>query len=181
MSDSSAPQPAPAESEAAQPAAGEVVSIPAAEYEALRREAVELKERLLRQQADFDNSRKRLRREADEAAERAVVRFVRPLLVQLDNFSLALAAATPEHFQDFAQGVTMIQEGLQRLLGDSGITTIATEGRFDPALHEVLTEIEHETERGTIVAVHRSGWRKGEQVVRAAQVVVSKGSVPPAA
>lgn len=155
--------------------AGDMVSLPAAEYENLQHRLAEVSEQLLRERADFDNTRKRLRREADAAGARAVGRFVRPLLVELDNFGHALEAANPEKFQDFALGVTMIRENLVRLLGDHGVEPVSTEGRFDPAWHEVVAEVESEAEKGTILDIQRQGYRMGDQVLRAAQVVVAKG------
>lgn len=155
----------------------EVEDNPAEEdpFEVLRAENQQLKEQLLRERADFDNIRKRLRREADESGSRAVARFVRPVLVQLDNFSLALEAANPEAFMDFAMGVTMIRDGIVSALSDSGISPVETQGQFDPALHEVVAEIPNDLPKGYIVTTQRAGYRMGSQLVRAAQVIVSAG------
>lgn len=141
----------------------------------LREECQALKEQLLRERADFDNIRKRLRREAEEAGQRAVARFVRPMLLQLDNFALALEAANPEAFNDFAMGVTMIRDGLVSSLADAGITPVEEAGAFDPAVHEVVAEVPADAPKGHIVAVQRRGYRMNDQLVRSAQVVVSAG------
>jgi molecular chaperone GrpE len=156
----------------------ETMEVGVAEFEKLHTENRELKERIIRQQADFDNIRKRLRREADQAGSRQLASFIRPLLVEMDNFEHALNAAKPEHFQDFAMGVTMVRENILGILGHSGIEVVPCEGVFDPAWHEVIAECEDpDKARGTILEVHRQGYRLGEQVIRAAQVVVSR---PPA-
>src|SRR4051812_11232366 len=148
---------------------------PASEADALREELRELKERQLRSQADFDNARKRLRKEADEAGTRAVIRFVKPLLDQLDNFGRALSAAKPEAFAEFATGVAMIRENLGTVLVQAGIEPLPAEGVFDPAVHEVIAEVPRaDLPKGTIVEVHRPGYRLKDQLVRAAQVVVAK-------
>lgn len=147
----------------------------------LRQDNADLREALLRRQADFDNARKRLRREADEAGSRALARFVKPLLMELDNFQRALEVAKPETFADFALGVTMIKTNLDTLLGSNNIVPVSTEGVFDPQLHEVLQEVERaDLPRGTIVAVQRQGWKLGEQLIRAAQVVVARPPAQPA-
>jgi len=152
------------------------VTIPRVELETLRQEHGELRERMLRQQAEFDNVRKRLRKEADEAGTRAIARFVKPVLNEIDNFGRALQAAKPEAFADFAMGVSMTRENLVSALAGAGIETIPTEGIFDPAIHEVIAEAERDdVPRGTIVEVHRAGYRLKDQLVRAAQVVVAKG------
>ena len=148
------------------------------EVDPLRIELAECQDMLLRQRADTDNIRKRLRKEADEAGNRAIARFVRPLLEEMDNFERALLAANPEQFQDFAMGVTMIKSNISNTFESSGIEIIPTDGVFDPHVHEVISEIEvAEQPRGTIVEVARSGYRLGGQVIRAAQVIVSR---PPA-
>jgi molecular chaperone GrpE len=162
---------------------------PAAETELdlLRAQVAELKDRQLRMQAEFDNVRKRLRREADEAGTRAVARAFRPLLDQIDNLERALGAATPETFAEFAQGVSMIRDGLVGGLTAAGLSRIVTDGVFDPAVHEALAEEERaDLPKGTITGVHRAGWMVKDQLVRAAQVVVAKpaaamASTPPAA
>jgi len=152
-----------------------IVSIPKAELDALRQEHIDLRDRLLRAQAEFDNVRKRLRKEADEAGTRAIIRFVRPILNELDNFGRALNAAKPEAFVEFATGVSMIRENLGSALAGAGIEPIPAEGIFDPSIHEVIAETERAgVPRGTIVEIHRQGYRLKEQLVRAAQVVVAK-------
>jgi molecular chaperone GrpE len=145
------------------------------ETDLLRLEVRELKERVLRSQAEFDNVRKRLRREADEAGGRAVARFCKPVLDQIDNLTRALNAANPATFADFAMGVTLTREGLLSALAGQGIEQVVSEGIFDPAVHEVIAETEKpDVPRGTILSVNRAGFRFKEQLVRAAQVVVAK-------
>jgi len=151
---------------------------PVDELTELHQQIGELKERMVRAQAEFDNVRKRLRREADEAGTRAVVRFCRPVLDQIDNLSRALNVANPEAFTDFAQGVSMIREGLLMALASQGIEQVPAEGIFDPTVHEVLAEAENaDVPKGTIVDIHRAGYRLKDQLVRTAQVVVAR---PPA-
>lgn len=168
-----APEAAPAET-----ASAETVTLAVSEYEQLKRDALEWKERCVRQQAEFENVRKRLRKEADESGTRATARTVKPVLTEIDNLERAISAANPAAFSDFAQGVTMINENLKSALAGLGLERIACEGIFDPAVHEVLAEQETADQpRGSIVQVHRSGWKLKDQLVRAAQVVVAR---PPA-
>jgi len=172
------PQDQSTEHEADAPAEAEVPEVETDPVTELEQQVGELKEQLLRQRADFENARKRFRREAEEAGQRAIARFARPILGELDNFDRALQAANPEQFQEFAMGVSMIKSNLDNVLGDYGLEKIPCEGVFDPALHEVIQEVEDADQpRGTIVSVERVGYRLGNQVVRSAQVVVSR---PPA-
>ena len=173
MSDQTQPQPDSPETD--QAASGETITIPVAEFEAMRGQVVEWKERCMRNQAEFENIRKRLRKEADEARTRGVAHFVRPILDQLDNLDRALGAAAPESFSEFAQGVTMIRESLSASLTAAGIEPIPKEGVFDPSIHEVLAEEAREgMAKGTILLTHRSGWKLKDQLIRSAQVVVAK-------
>lgn len=159
--------------------ADETITLSVAEFEALKKEVGEWKERCMRSQAEFENVRKRLRKEADEAGTRAVARFVKPILTELDNLERAVLAAKPEAFAEFAMGVTMIQTNLLTALRGAGIEPVVCEGVFDPAVHEVLAEEEKaDVPKGTIVTVFRAGYKLKDQLVRAAQVVVAK---PPAA
>ncbi len=150
----------------------------AAELERARKEAAEWRERCARGQAEFDNVRKRLRKEADEAGTRAIARFVKPILNELDNLERAIAAARPEAFAELAQGVSLIHANLITALRGAGIESIPAEGPFDPSVHEAIAEAESSTvPRGHILTVHRAGYRLKDQLVRSAQVVVAR---PPA-
>jgi len=157
------------------PDAGETITLPVSQFEALTRDGQDWKERCARLQAEFDNARKRLRKEADEAGSRAIARAMRPMLDQLDNLDRALLAATPTAFVEFAQGVTLIRDGIIGALTGNGLECIACDGVFDPAVHEVIAEqVKADVPKGTIVQVHRQGWRLKDQLVRSAQVVVAK-------
>ncbi|GDY14172.1 hypothetical protein LBMAG53_30500 [Planctomycetota bacterium] len=141
-------------------------------------EVAEWRERCARLQAEFDNSRRRLRKEAEEAGDRAIARAVRPFLDQIDNLGRALDAAKPEAFTEFAQGVQLVRDNLISALGVVGVVAIPASGAFDPTQHEAIAEFATaETPKGHIVQIHRTGWKLKDQLVRTAQVVVAK---PPA-
>jgi molecular chaperone GrpE len=159
--------------------ADEAMTITVGEFERLTKDLTEWKERCMRSQAEFENVRRRLRKEADEAGTRAVARFVKPILTELDNLERAVLAANPNAFVEFAQGVTMTQSNLLSALQGAGIETIPCEGLFDPAVHEVLAEEENDTvPKGTIVQIFRAGYKLRDQLVRAAQVIVAKPKTP---
>jgi molecular chaperone GrpE len=159
--------------------AQESMTISVGEFEKLTKDLTEWKERCMRSQAEFENVRRRLRKEADEAGTRAVARFVKPILNELDNLERAVLAANPQAFAEFAQGVSMTQANLLMALQGAGIETIACEGLFDPAVHEVLAEEENDTvPKGTIVKIFRAGYKLRDQLVRAAQVIVAKPKTP---
>jgi molecular chaperone GrpE len=137
--------------------------------------ATDWRERCARMQAEFDNTRRRLRKEADEAGDRAIARAVRPFLDQIDNLDRALATARPEAFAEFAQGVQLVRENFAAALAASSLVTVPETGAFDPAVHEVLAEMDAEgLAKGHIIQVHRKGYKLKELLVRTAQVVVAK-------
>jgi molecular chaperone GrpE len=178
------PADTPAETAADAPAADVPEAVPAdpsvTECEALRQQLEELTHLNLRQRADFDNARKRLVRQAAENGDRVLATFVRPVLIELDNLTRALAHATTGSLTEFTQGVGMIHGNLLTILGNAGIEEVPATGIFDPALHEVLAEIPGDAPRGTILQVERAGYRLPGQLIRAAQVLVSAGPAVPA-
>lgn len=177
------PEPNPTSTEAAaspspvcEPAADEAAAR-VAELEAALRET---RERQARAQADFENARKRLRREAAEAGDRAVARFAGPVLTEVDHIDRAIAAAEADP-ASLRQGVAMIRENLMAALKAAGIEPVAAEGVFDPAVHEVVAELERaDLAKGAIIEVFRPGWKLRETLIRAAQVVVARPPRPPA-
>ncbi len=168
-----------ADVEVVEEAPDEEVIIMASEFEKLQSTIAELRDQLMRQQAEFENVRKRLRKTADEAGIRSLARFVRPLLNEMDNFEMAIKAANPEKFNDFAMGVTMIHENVKGVFSGAGIQIVQADGIFDPAKHEVVAEIEQEdVARGQIIEVQRNGYQLNDQIIRAAQVIVAKPPAP---
>lgn len=166
---------ADSENEKVEEVPDEDIVVSARAYEKLQTDNRELREQLMRQQAEFENTRRRLRKTADEAGVRSLARFVRQLLSEMDNFELAIQNAHPEKFNDFAMGVTMTYENIKNIFSGSGVTIVQADGIFDPALHEVVSQVEtDEHPRGTILEVQRNGYQLNEQIVRAAQVIVSK-------
>lgn len=163
--------PAPAEKTEETPAAE-------APEKAAPSEADQLKERLLRLQADFDNFRKRTSRERTEFAQRATEDLVSELLPVLDHFELGLKTAR-EHSADASvrEGFQLVYDQLMGVLGRAGLTAIDANGQaFDPHQHEAVTHLPSEDVPADIVMHQtRRGYRLGDKLLRAAQVVVSSG------
>ncbi len=138
----------------------------------------QLKDRLLRLQADFDNFRRRTLREKDQLYRNANEDIMLELLPVLDHLELALNAVK-EHGADnaFFEGFKLVSEQMSSVLGRFGLTAIAGEnGAFDPNLHEAISHLSSdEVPSDEIVAQVRRGYKLGERVLRAAQVVVSSG------
>jgi molecular chaperone GrpE len=136
------------------------------------------KDQWLRAAADLDNVRKRARRDVAAAETRGIMRLARELLPALDNFERALAAAEgqPENRDHhLTDGIRLVQSELLAALARVGIEPDSPKGeRFDPHRHEALAQQPVEgAEPGTIVEVYSAGYRHGEDVLRAAKVVVA--------
>ena len=141
-------------------------------------EAARLRDQLLRTAADFDNYRKRSRRELDDATRRGKETAVKDLLPVFDNFERALnhAAGTAEA-KSVADGLRIVLKQFTDTLEKLGIQRIVTVGQpFDPSVHEAIQHMESADQpAGVVVFEVQPGYRIGDYLLRAAMVVVSKG------
>lgn len=104
----------------------------------------ELKDRLARQMAEFDNFRKRTEKEKSAMYEIGARDIIEKLLPVLDNFERGLSSM-PEDAKGsaFAEGVEMIYKQLVKMLEDAGVEAIEALGRqFDPDLHNAVLHVE---------------------------------------
>jgi molecular chaperone GrpE len=134
-------------------------------------------DRLLRLAADFENYKKRAARERTEYIALANERLIAELIPILDDLERALAAAEQHEEAQLEEGVELVHRSLAALLARHGVTPIATEGKFDPHVHEALLSQPSESEEGSVLDVVEKGYKLGERVVRPARVVVA---APPA-
>jgi molecular chaperone GrpE len=128
-----------------------------------------------RTQADFENYRKRVAREAATAELRGVSRLARELLPALDNLERALAAAGELDAQ-VLEGLRLVHRELSGALERAGIESFGTAGeRFDPELHEAVAQQPADgVEPGAISEVYQAGYRlAGGAILRPARVVVA--------
>ena len=157
------------------------VVLPESEYQALKQAADKAQEnwdRLLRLQADFENSRKRLEREKQDFLRFANEGMILELLNILDDLERAveLAEAKHEDFPAFLKGVEMILAHLYDMLKEHGVKAIeAKDKAFDPNFHEALTQVENnDVAEHTIVEEMQKGYVLNDKVIRTAKVKVSK-------
>jgi len=142
-------------------------------------DVAKLRDQLLRTAADFDNYRKRTRREVDDAQKRGKETTVKDLLPVFDNFERAITHAEgTEAGKSVADGLRIVLKQFIDTLEKMGIQRINAVGQpFDPALHEAIQHVESaEHPAGVVVYDVQPGYRLGDHLVRASMVVVSKGS-----
>jgi molecular chaperone GrpE len=135
-------------------------------------------DRWLRAAAELENVRKRARRDAGVAETRGVLRLARELLPSLDNLDRALAAAEsqPENADHhLTDGIRLVQREMLAALERVGIVPDVPSGeQFDPRLHEAVAQQPADgVESGTVIDVYQPGYRFGDEIVRAAKVVVA--------
>ena len=138
-------------------------------------EATEIKNRLLRLQADFDNFRRRNTAEREELATYVTISVVNKFLQILDNFERAEAAAeNATDVQSVVDGMAGIQKQLVKTLEDLGVKEIPALGeKFNPNFHEAVMRGQNpEMEDETIDMVFEKGYQLHDKVVRHSKVRV---------
>jgi molecular chaperone GrpE len=151
------------------------------ELKRVQEENAELRDRLARRQADFENYRKRVERERTETYNRVVADVASKLLGVLDNLKRALEteasveASESDEFRHFLSGVDLIYKQLSGVLEALGVKPINSVGEhFNPHIHEaVVTEATDEFEPDTVIQEIRTGYRLGDKLIRPALVKVA--------
>ena len=132
---------------------------------------------LQRLAAEFDNYRKRAARDQQSLVARAAERLVKELLPVLDDLERALEAAEAHEEAKLEEGVALVHRSLADALSREGLEEIATDGPFDPHVHEALLSQPSEAEEGTVIEVLQKGYRLGDRVLRPARVVVAAATM----
>jgi molecular chaperone GrpE len=136
-------------------------------------------ERLVRVSADFDNYKKRAARERQEATRFANESLLQKLVPMLDNFEMALAAASNPQSNTadaLKTGVTMIQSQLRSALKEAGLEEIDATGQpFDPNWHEAVSQQSSaDVPEGHVLQQIRKGYKLNDRLIRPATVIVAK-------
>ncbi len=142
----------------------------------LEEESIDLKDKLLRKQADFENFRKRMLRERDEAARYANAALLSDLIGVIDDFERAIKSAEEARdFAGFLTGISMIEKQLVEMLETRwGLKRFASIGNgFDPNKHEAVLKVEGPADsKPTVVEDYQKGYFLHERVLRPAKVKV---------
>ena len=150
------------------------------ELQELRDEVAELKDRMLRMAADFENRGKRMEREKQQAIEYAEESLLKDILPFIDNLERALAqdAGADDAAEKIMEGVRMTLDGLISTLSKRGLVPLdSVGGRFDPNLHEAMAiqPAGDGVEPQTVIEEYEKGYMFKERLLRAAKVVVASG------
>lgn len=146
-----------------------------AEVAELRERVAQLEDRHKRALADLDNFRKRSARLNESRIEEAGDAMLRDWLDAVDSLERALRIE-PEN--PLAEGLRGVLEQMEAILDRQGAQRVGAPGEpFDPERHEaVAAQPADDVPERTILDVARSGWARGDRLLRPAQVVVSSGA-----
>jgi molecular chaperone GrpE len=140
----------------------------------LEAEADDLRSKLARKQADFQNYKKRTKKRQEQLKERAAADLVERLVPVRDNLVRAL---DQDEGADIRPGVESTLQELDHVLDEENVTVIEPEpgDEVDPHRHEVMLRVDADHPEGTVVDRYQAGYEMGEKVLRPAQVTVSTG------
>jgi molecular chaperone GrpE len=135
----------------------------------------DLRQTLLRRQADFDNYRKRVDRERAEDSKRTTARLIEALIPIVDGFEHALAAHREAEYENYRKGFELIFKQLLDNLTKLGVERIEPAGQaFDPHQHQAVDRVESmDQPDGTVLQVFQAGYLFGGRVLRPAMVRVA--------
>ncbi len=143
------------------------------ELQQLKTERDELRDLLLRRQAEFDNFRKRIERDRSEHAQYASMDVVRELVSVLDDFERALKTecASPE----YSRGVELIFNRMLDALKKVGLEPMDSVGQlFDPHQHQAVERVDtKEAEDNTVLGQFQRGYNFKGRLLRPAMVRVA--------
>lgn len=135
----------------------------------------DLRQTLLRRQADFDNYKKRIERERTEDNKRATARVIESLIPVIDGFEHALAAHREAEYENYRRGFELIYKQLVENVAKLGAERVEPVGKpFDPHMHQAVDRretVDHED--GTVLQVFQPGYVFHGRVLRPAMVGVA--------
>jgi len=196
VKDAPSPAPQPADSQEASGAAEDLTKILEARVAEtqkrvadLQKENSELKDQYLRKLADYENFRKRMFREKEDAIQFANTSILQDLLGVLDDFDRAIQSSeVSRDFQVLHDGIGMVRNRmLSTLEGKYGLARYESAGeKFDPNIHEAVAMEQGAVEEPEVAEEFLKGYKLNGRVLRAAKVKVrmpgneAKGSAPEA-
>lgn len=149
------------------------------EPKAEEKELAEVKDRLLRLAAEFDNYKKKAAKDVDNAKGLGKAELVRALLPALDEFELALMAFNSSvEEKSHVKGMELVFSNVLGALKNAGLKEIDSKGKYDPYKHEIIMTKESDQAEGTILEIVRKGYTFNDLMLRPSAVIVSKGRVP---
>jgi molecular chaperone GrpE len=161
------------------PGAPPAPTTPEQRIAALEAEKGDLRDRMLRIAAEFENWKKRSRKEQSDAESKGREAVLKDVLEVIDNLERAVTAGTTD-VQALVQGVNLVLRLFQSKLERNDVRPVEAQGKpFDPRLHDAISQVPSaDVAPGTVIKELQRGYRIGERLLRPASVVVAVA--PPA-
>jgi molecular chaperone GrpE len=147
---------------------------PSSELELKAKENIE---QLLRLKADFENTKKRLKREKEEAIKFANEKLLMEVLPIVDNIDRAMASLSEGHDPEKVKdGLKLAQEELHQILESHGVQVVQALGAsFDPQFHEAVATVDSsEASEGTVVDEIQRGYLLNGRLIRPSRVRIAQ-------
>lgn len=144
---------------------------------AAEREKKDNWDKYVRSVADFENARKRQRRELEDARADTKIKVLKEMLPVVDNLERAIehAAAQAADTGAIFEGVRLVLRQFIHAFERLEVHPVEASGQpFDPNLHEAISQQDSDQPPGTVIAVLQKGYRVGDRLLRPAMVVVAK-------
>ena len=142
------------------------------EQDSTEKEIAELKDRMLRLAAEFDNYKKRVAKDLGASSDKGKAEILAKLLPVIDEFELAISNMDVK--QEHAKGISLIYSNFISTLKSAGLRAFEVSGRYDPYKQEIVLAEESDEEEGTVLGVVRKGYAFNEIMLRPASVIVAK-------
>jgi molecular chaperone GrpE len=152
------------------------------QYAALEAELAEAKQAVLYAQAETQNVRRRMEKDAHDARAYAATAFARDVLSVADNLTRALEAIPQDlrdddKFKGLVVGLEATGRELDKVFERNGITRIVAIGeKLDPNKHQAMIELPSDQEPGTIIHEMQAGYMIKDRLLRAAMVGVARAA-----
>lgn len=142
----------------------------------VKQENDDLYQKLMRSQAEFENFKKRTRKERENDQKYKAQDLADKLLPALDNFERALNQEVTIESQNFVDGITMVYNQIKEAMESQGVEKIDAVGQpFDPNLHHAVMQVEdQEQESNTVVEELQTGYKLKDRVIRPSMVKVNQ-------
>ena len=146
--------------------------------EKLLAQITDLKDKYLRQVAEFDNYRKRTLKERQELIFNGGAKAITALLPVIDDMERAIAnGAKTDDPQVLREGMELIYQKFIKILEEQGVSKIETENAdFDTNLHEAIALVPGmgEDKKGKVIDCMATGYKLNDKVIRYAKVAVGQ-------
>lgn len=143
-------------------------TVPKSEYD-------ELKERVLRLAAEFDNYKKRSTSDLENAKNVGKAEILKRIMPVIDEFELAMISSSGSSDENLSKGIKMVYANLMDSLKAEGLREVEAKGKYDPYTNEIMMARDSpKDDPGTVLEVLKKGYKINGILVRPAAVIIAK-------